>query len=75
MMWSISGRQIEASRFSPFIPVTVLYEFDGPRTFTVNDADGELCLAHWCDEDDDVSRFLVAPHGLPSDRRSSGLGM
>ena len=61
MMWSVPGRQLEVSRFEPFEPVTVLYEFDGPRTFTVVDQDGELYLAHWCDDDEHRSRYLVVP--------------
>jgi hypothetical protein len=38
----------------------VLYEFDGPRIFTLRDVDGSLHLACWSDEDDDTNRFVVS---------------
>ncbi|MBC7816998.1 MAG: hypothetical protein IAG10_08935, partial [Planctomycetaceae bacterium] len=60
-MWSVSGKQIDAAQFRPFEPVEVLYDFDGPRSFTLRDAEGELQLAHWCDEDDQAERYLVVP--------------
>jgi hypothetical protein len=34
---------------------------DGPRTFTLADCDGGLCLAHWLDGDRDANRFAVVP--------------
>lgn len=60
-MWQVSGRPISASEFSPFQPDEVLYDFDGPRTFTLKDQNGELHLAHWCDEDSDTTRYVVVP--------------
>lgn len=60
-MWSIIGKAIDISRFQPFEPAEVLYEFDGPRIFTLNDSDGELNLAYWSDEDDKVCRYVVVP--------------
>jgi hypothetical protein len=60
-MWSTTGREVDLERFTPFEPADILYQFDGPRTFTVRDAEGELYLAHWADEVDDVSRFIVVP--------------
>ena len=38
-----------------------LYEFDGPRIFTVKDSDGELNLAYWSDEDQHARRYVVVP--------------
>jgi len=60
-MWNIEGKQIPAARFQPFEPREVLYEFDGPRIFSFPDFDGELNLAYWCDEDEDVWRYVVVP--------------
>ena len=33
-MWQVSGNPIEPGLFKPFEPVEILYDFDGPRTFT-----------------------------------------
>jgi hypothetical protein len=60
-MWNIQSKPIDKSRFHPFEPVEVFYDFDGPRIFTVNDADGELNLAYWSDEDEHVCRYVVVP--------------
>lgn len=43
-MWSIHGKPADSERFVPFVPQEVLYEFDGPRIFTLVDAEGELNL-------------------------------
>lgn len=43
-------------------PREVLFEYDGPRLFTVENARGDLLLAYWMGEvGDGVSRFLVVP--------------
>ena len=60
-MWNHDGKPIDPSRFKPFDPVEVLYEFDGPRIFTIRDADGELDLAYWSDEEQGVARYVVVP--------------
>ena len=60
-MWQIQGKTAEISRFQPFDPVDVFYEFDGPRIFTVRDAENELNLAYWSDEDDQNCRYIVVP--------------
>lgn len=59
-MWTVSGNTASTTRFGPFEPVEMLYEFDGPRIFTVRDADGELNLACWSDENERACRFIVA---------------
>ena len=46
-MWNIAGKSVASERFEPFEPVEVLYEFDGPRVFTLRDSEGELNLAYW----------------------------
>lgn len=61
MMWQVKGKPIDHQRFAPFEPLRVLNYYDGPRIFTFEDVDGGLCLACWSDEDDNLSRFLVAP--------------
>ena len=60
-MWSIPGRSVPTGRFQPFEPAEVLYEFDGPRIFTLWDFEGELNLAYWSDEDESVCRYVVVP--------------
>ncbi|MSR58061.1 MAG: hypothetical protein EXS05_10340 [Planctomycetaceae bacterium] len=59
-MWSIAGKPVPSDRFQPFEPVEVLYEFDGPRVFSVLDSDQELNLACWSDEDEQICRYVVA---------------
>lgn len=63
-MWNINGMATDVARFQPFELVDVLYEFDGPRIFTLNDREGELNLAYWSDEDDTVCRYVVVPTTL-----------
>ena len=60
-MWNINGNTVEIGRFQPFGPAEVLYEFDGPRIFTFKDAEGELNLAYWSDEDRQICRYVVVP--------------
>jgi hypothetical protein len=60
-MWETSGKQVATSRFEPFEPDEVLYEFDGPRVFTLRDCEGELNLSCWSDEQDSTSRYVVVP--------------
>jgi hypothetical protein len=60
-MWEVGGIVKEPGLFGPFEPKDVLIWYDGPRTFTLLDADGGLCLAHWLDEDNEVMRYAVAP--------------
>jgi hypothetical protein len=58
-MWKVKGTSITSNRRIDFAPETVLYAYDGPKTFTCRDSVGDLYLAHWCDEDADAARFLV----------------
>jgi hypothetical protein len=58
MMWDVHGNAADPTQFT-LRPVKILYEFDGPKTFTFRDHDGELCLAHWCDEGDGLTRYIV----------------
>lgn len=58
-MWKIAGQNVPRDRFPHFAPEEMLYEFGGPRIFTLRDDDDELCLAYWCDADDEVDRFIV----------------
>ncbi len=60
-MWHIDGKPDKTERFARLEPVEVLYEFDGPRIFTARDADGELVLVYWSDEDDNAIRYVVVP--------------
>ncbi|HEV7225582.1 MAG TPA: hypothetical protein VGN42_22945 [Pirellulales bacterium] len=60
-MWNAAGKSVELDRFQPFEPREVLYEFDGPRIFTVKDAEDELNLACWSDENQQICRYVVVP--------------
>ncbi|HEX7375932.1 MAG TPA: hypothetical protein VF278_02415 [Pirellulales bacterium] len=60
-MWKIRGKPTDAKRFLPFAPHEVLYDFDGPRIFTLLDVDGEPNLVYWSDEDEKQSRFVIVP--------------
>lgn len=60
-MWTVTGAGVSATRFTPFEPGEILYDFDGPRIFTVRDLENEPYLACWSDENDQASRFIVAP--------------
>lgn len=51
---------VHSDLFPAFSPTEVLYEFDGPRVFTLTDKFGGLNLAVWSDEDGLVERYLVA---------------
>ena len=42
-------------------PLRILFEYDGPRTFTAQIGGLGLGLAHLCVEDGDVQRFVVVP--------------
>lgn len=61
MMGLVKGKTVEPARFAPFHPLKVLYDFDGPRTFTFLDREEELNLALWFDENAERIRFLVVP--------------
>lgn len=60
-MWLPTGKPFDMNRFTPFEPADVLYDFDGPRIFTLRDADGELNLACWSDAEATVDRYVVVP--------------
>ncbi|HET6879576.1 MAG TPA: DUF6575 domain-containing protein [Pirellulales bacterium] len=60
-MWAIQGKPADAKRFAPFVGREVLYDFDGPRIFTLVDAEGELNLVYWSDADENQNRFVVVP--------------
>jgi hypothetical protein len=59
-MWTVAGK-IEDPNWLIFKPTIVLYAYDGPRTFICKDMANETYLAHWCDEDDERTRFLIVP--------------
>jgi hypothetical protein len=60
-MWTIPDNTVSTDQFPSFDPVEVLYEFDGPRVFTIRDAENELHLVYWSDEDDDLCRYIAVP--------------
>ena len=60
-MWSLHGTAAPKPRFEPFAPIEVLDDYDGPRLFTLSDAEGELNLAYWSDADQQICRYVVVP--------------
>ena len=60
-MENIPSKPVSMARFPRFDPDEVLYEFDGPRIFTVYDSEGELNLAYRSDEDAAMCRYVVVP--------------
>jgi len=61
MMGPIKGKAVDPAQFSPFHPAKVLFDLDGPRSFTFIPADGELYWAHWFDESESGVRYFVVP--------------
>lgn len=47
--------------FGQFEPVEMYIWLDGPRTFTLLDEDGQLCLAHWLQEVGPLWQYVVVP--------------
>ena len=60
-MWQISGSPLSNDYLGPFSPDRILYEFDGPKIFTVLDREHDLCLACWSAADEQFNRFIVVP--------------
>ncbi|MDS4059137.1 MAG: hypothetical protein RKP73_11270 [Candidatus Contendobacter sp.] len=58
-MWDVKGTPLPV-KFENWVPDRVLYDFDGPRIFTVRHELGDF-LAYVCDEDDQIARYLLAP--------------
>jgi hypothetical protein len=69
MNWEMPGEKDEILYLEQIAPDSVLYDFDGPRIFTLKSKAG-LLLAYLCDEDENSSRFVLAP---TSDRVVSDL--
>lgn len=59
-MREVRGTKAKSRRFARFAPERVLYDFDGPRIFTVRAA-RQLHLACFSDEDELQMRFVVVP--------------
>ena len=49
------------SQIKEISPVEILYDFDGPKIFTVKDKTNNLLLLYQCYEDDKLRRFLMVP--------------
>lgn len=61
MLWPINDSQIEQDRLGALSPEKILFEFEGPRTFTSRDNEDELLLLHQCGQSGDVWRYFVVP--------------
>lgn len=60
MNWTVTADIFDIEIFKGFAPDEVLYDFDGPRIFTVRNALGEL-LFYLADELDNTARYFVVP--------------
>jgi hypothetical protein len=60
MNWQINAPEFDIRTFGETEPDEVLYEFDGPKIFTVVSPVGTL-LYFLAEEDSGISRFVVAP--------------
>src|SRR5262245_28550919 len=67
-MWAVDGTPTAAD-WLDFEPVKVLYDFDGPKIFTCKARSRDLFLAFQCDEEGEVTRFLVVPFSEDLERR------
>ncbi len=65
MEWTISGIKIDSSTvgITEITPLETLYEFDGPKIFTLSTLIGNF-IAYLCDEDEDTQRFILAPTSI-----------
>jgi hypothetical protein len=56
-----AGQEVPIEWIGNLAPIDVLYEFDGPQTFTCSNSTGDLLLVHLCERVQDRSRFIVVP--------------
>lgn len=68
MMWPIN-KPAQPHDWLDFEPVTVLYEYDGPRIFTCKDVTDQLFLAYRCGRDRETIRFVVVPFSEDLERQ------
>jgi len=61
MIWEPKGKELPAEFLGPLDVERVLFEYEGPRSFTARDQAGELLFAHQCGEADDFWRYAVVP--------------
>ncbi len=55
------GRRIAVHRLGHFVPEKILYEFDGPRVFTMRTLDGEMLFAYSYSDLEASQLFLIVP--------------
>jgi hypothetical protein len=70
MLWEVKGRPLSPTFLGDVQPETVLFEYEGPRSFLARDPQGGLLFAHQCGESNDVWRYAVVPF---SDRLAQAL--
>ncbi|MBC7543231.1 MAG: hypothetical protein H7338_10920 [Candidatus Sericytochromatia bacterium] len=61
MTWDLQGHHLDPTWIGAFTPIDVLYAFEGPQTFTCRNSEGNLLLAHLCDQGPEAFRYLVVP--------------
>jgi len=60
-LWQVQLHEWTGGTIKQVVPQEVLVEFDQPLTFTFKDESGTLLLAHLLSQDDQFSRYVVAP--------------
>ncbi len=61
MDWTPDGKQLPHGFLGDLQPEDVLVDYEGPRSFTARDRQGELLFAHQCGESEEVWRYAVVP--------------
>jgi hypothetical protein len=61
MIWEPKGKELPPDFLGPLAVERVLFEYEGPRSFTARDPAGELLFAHQCGEADEFWRYAVVP--------------
>ncbi|MBS0266421.1 MAG: hypothetical protein JSS02_31105 [Planctomycetes bacterium] len=61
MLWEVKGRVLPPEFLGELQPETVLFDYEGPRSYFTHDPQGGLLFAHQCGESDHVWRYAVVP--------------
>jgi hypothetical protein len=60
-LWQVQLREWTGGTIKQMQPLETLVDFDQPLTFSLKDENGTLLLAHLVSQDDQHSRYVVAP--------------
>ena len=61
MRINLNTKEIDVQRLGQLEPIHVLFEAEGPRLFTSQDADGQPLLVYLCCDDRDGADYFVVP--------------